>query len=52
MPKIPEVEVYAALEDDNVLEAIDTELDYEYDEEGNIIPDEEEEEKETRLEMV
>ena len=51
VPKIPEVEVYAALEDDNVLEAIDTELDYEYDEEGNIIPDEDEEEKETRLEM-
>jgi len=49
VPKIPEIEVYAALEDDNVLEAIDTELDYEYDEEGNIISDEEE--KETRLEM-
>ena len=31
--------------------AIDTELDYEYDEEGNIIPEDEDEEKETRLEM-
>ena len=51
VPKIPEVEIYAALDDDNVLAALDTELDYEYDEEGNIIPDEDEEEKETRLEM-
>ena len=51
MPKIPEVDVYAALEDDNVLAAIDTELDYEYDEEGNIISEDEDEEKETRLEL-
>ena len=51
VPDLPEIEVYAALEDDAVLDAIDTEQDYEYDEDGNIISEDDNEEKETRIEL-
>ena len=51
IPDIPEVEVYDALEDESVLEAIDADTKFKYDEEGNIIKDEEEEEEDTRIEM-
>ena len=51
VPDLPEVKIYAALEDDAVLDAIDNEQDYEYDEDGNIISEDDEKEKETRLEL-
>jgi len=51
VPNIPEVEIYNALEDDSVLSVIDTDKNFKYDEEGNIIKDEEEEEEETRIEI-
>ena len=51
MPVIPEVEVYNALEDNAVVDALDTEDDFKYDEDGNRIEDEEEEEKPSRIEL-
>ena len=51
VPDIPEVEIYDALEDESVLNAIDTETEFKYDEDGNRIDDEEEEEENTRIEM-
>ena len=51
VPDIPEVEIYDALEDESVLNAIDAETEFKYDEEGNIIKDEEDEEEDTRIEM-
>jgi len=51
VPDIPEVEVYDALEDETVLDAIDTETEFKYDKDGNRIDDEEEEEENTRIEM-
>jgi len=51
IPDIPEVEVYDPLSDEFVLNSIDTETDFEYDEEGNIIKDEDQEEEETRIEL-
>lgn len=51
MPVIPEVEVYNALEDNAVVDALDTEDDFKYDEDGNRIEDEEEEEKASRIEL-
>ena len=51
VPDIPEVEIYDALEDESVLNAIDTETEFKYDEDGNRIEDEEEEEENTRIEM-
>ena len=51
IPNIPEVEVYDALGDEYVLKAMNTDTDFEYDEEGNIIEDDEEEEEDTRIEM-
>jgi hypothetical protein len=51
MPVIPEVEVYNALEDNAVVDALDTENDFKYDENGNRIEDEEEEEKPSRIEL-
>ena len=51
MPVIPEVEVYNALEDNAVVDALDTENDFKYDEDGNRIEDEEEEEKPSRIEL-
>jgi hypothetical protein len=51
IPDIPEVEIYNALEDEYVLKAINTDTDFEYDEDGNIIEEEEEEEEDTRIEM-
>ena len=50
MPEIPEVVVYDALEDDAVVEVLETE-EFKYDEDGKLILDEEEEEEETRIEM-
>ena len=50
MPEIPEVVVYDALEDDAVVEVLETE-EFKYDEDGELILDEEEEEEETRIEM-
>jgi hypothetical protein len=50
MPKIPEVEVYVALEDDVVVETLEAD-EFQYDEDGNLILSEEEEEEETRIEM-
>jgi len=50
IPQIPEYDIYSALDDDAVTNALDAE-EFEYDEDGNIISDEEAEEKETRLEM-
>jgi hypothetical protein len=50
IPQIPEYEIYSALDDDAVTNALNAE-EFEYDEDGNIISDEEDEEKETRLEM-
>ena len=51
MPVIPEVEVYNALEDNAVVDALDTEDDFKYDEDGNRIEDEEEKEKPSRIEL-
>ena len=49
MPVIPVVEVYNALEDDAVVDAIDADTDFEYDEDGELILSEEEEEEELSL---
>ena len=51
MPVIPEVVIYNALEDSAVSEVLDTEDDFKYDENGNLIDEEEEEEKASRLEL-
>jgi len=50
MPKIPEVEVYVALEDDAVTDTLEAD-EFQYDEDGNLILSEEEEEEESRIEM-
>ena len=50
MPELPEVVVYDALEDDAVVEVLETE-EFQYDEDGKVIVDEEEEEEDTRIEM-
>ena len=50
MPEIPEVIVYNALEDDAVVEVLET-AEFKYDEDGELILDEDEEEEETRIEM-
>ena len=50
IPEIPEVVVYDALEDDAVVEVLETE-EFKYDEDGELILDEDEEEEETRIEM-
>jgi len=51
VPVIPVVEIYDALEDDAVASAIDTETEFKYDADGNVILENEEEEEDTRLEM-
>ncbi len=51
MPVLPVIEVYDALEDDAVVDAIDADTDFQYDEDGELILSEEEEEEETRIEM-
>ena len=51
IPVIPVVEIYDALEDEAVLGAIDEDTEFKYDENGDLILEEEMEEKETRLEM-
>ena len=51
IPVIPVVDVYDVLEDEAAMGAIDEETDFEYDEDGNLILSEEEEEEDTRLEM-
>lgn len=50
MPVLPEVIVYDALEDDAVLDTLEAE-EFQYDEDGKLILDEDEEEEETRIEM-
>jgi len=50
VPVIPVYDLYNALDDDAVTNALDT-GDFEYDEDGNLILSEEEEEDETRIEM-
>ena len=50
MPVIPEVVVYDALEDDAVVDTLEAD-EFQYDEDGKLILDEEEEEEETRIEM-
>jgi len=50
MPVLPEVIVYDALEDDAVVDTLEAE-EFQYDEDGKLILDEEEEEEETRIEM-
>jgi len=52
IPVTPEIEIYAALDDKAVLDAIDTETNFEYDEDGNLILSEkDEEDDEDRLEL-
>ena len=50
MPDLPEVVVYDALEDDAVVDTLEAD-EFQYDEDGKLILDEEEEEEETRIEM-
>ena len=50
MPVLPEVVVYDALEDDAVIDTLEAD-EFQYDEDGKLILDEEEEEEETRIEM-
>ena len=50
MPDLPEVIVYDALEDDAVVDTLEAD-EFQYDEDGKLILDEEEEEEETRIEM-
>ena len=50
VPDLPEIDIYTALEDDAVTGALESD-EFEYDEDGNLILDDEEEEKETRIEM-
>ena len=50
MPVLPEVVVYNALEDDAVIDTLEAD-EFQYDEDGKLILDEEEEEEETRIEM-
>ena len=50
IPELPEVVVYDALEDDAVTDTLEAE-EFQYDEDGKVIVDEEEEEEDTRIEM-
>ena len=50
MPVLPEVVVYDALEDGAVVDTLEVD-EFQYDEDGKLILDEEEEEEETRIEM-
>ncbi len=50
MPVLPEVVIYDALEDDAVIDTLEAD-EFQYDEDGKLILDEEEEEEETRIEM-
>ena len=50
IPVLPEVVVYDALEDDAVVDTLEAD-EFQYDEDGKLILDEEEEEEETRIEM-
>ena len=47
IPVIPVVELYDVLEDEAAMAAIDEDTDFQYDEDGNLILSEEEEEEET-----
>ena len=47
---LPEVVVYNALEDDAVIDTLEAD-EFQYDEDGELIDDEEEEDEETRIEM-
>lgn len=50
IPEIPEVEVYNALEDDAVVDAIKEE-EYEYPDEAKILEDDEDDDKPTKIEL-
>jgi len=50
MPVLPEVVIYDALEDDAVIDTLEAD-EFQYDEDGKLILDEEEEEEDTRIEM-
>ena len=50
MPVLPEVIIYDALEDDAVVDTLEAD-EFQYDEDGKLILDEDEEEEETRIEM-
>ena len=50
MPVLPEVIVYDALEDDAVVDTLEAD-EFQYDEDGKLILDEDEEEEDTRIEM-
>ena len=51
IPVIPVVDLYDVLEDEAAMDAIDDDEDFQYDENGDLVLSEEEEEKESRLEM-
>ena len=50
-PPVVDVEVYNTLEDELILAALDSDTNFKYDQDGNRIVDDDNEEKETRLEM-
>ena len=50
-PPVVDVEVYNTLEDELILAALDSDTNFKYDQDGNRIVDDDDEEKETRLEM-
>lgn len=50
-PPVVDVEVYNTLEDELILAALDSDTNFKYDQDGNRIVDDDDEEKDTRLEM-
>lgn len=50
-PPVVDVEVYDTLEDELILAVLDSDTNFKYDQDGNRIVDDDNEEKETRLEM-
>ena len=50
-PPVVDVEVYDTLEDELILAVLDSDTNFKYDQDGNRIVDDDDEEKETRLEM-
>ena len=50
-PPVVDVEVYDTLEDELILAVLDSDTNFKYDQDGNRIVDDDDEERETRLEM-
>ena len=50
-PPVVDVEVYDTLEDELILAVLDSDTNFKYDQDGNRIVDDDDEEKDTRLEM-